>query len=233
MAKNWWFKLDFKIWRTDSSLRRCSLETRGFWLECLCVMQEMDTFEVHGTLTELARLLGCESNDVARCAAELKETKTANVTLGNGTVTLLSRRLKRELTIKEQTRLRVQRHRGNGSVTAQSNKQEVKSNKQEEKNGAIAPKSRNVSKPKPTTEEWLDTLKKESIYSHVDFDRELRKAEIWISEHPGRRFTLNFFTAWINRIEPTIQVGAKSTMSDEETKMREGVRKSQEMFYGK
>lgn len=133
MAKNWWFKLDFKVWRTDSCLRRCSLETRGFWLECLCVMNETDTYEITGTLSELARLLGCESSEVMRCATELKQTKTADVTLGNGSVTLLSRRLKRELNIREQTRLRVQKLRCNADVTLQSNKQEVISKKKEEK----------------------------------------------------------------------------------------------------
>lgn len=91
-------------------------------------MHETDTYEVTGTLSELARLLGCESNEVMRCATELKETKTADVTLGNGSVTLMSRRLKRELSVREKTRLRVQKSRSNADVTPQSNKSEVISN---------------------------------------------------------------------------------------------------------
>lgn len=133
MAKNWWFKFDFRLWRTDSDLRRCSLETKGFWLEVLCIMHETGDYKVEGTLEDLARLVGCHTSDITRCAIELQRTKTADVTLGNGTVTLVSRRLKRELKEREQTRLRVQRHRGNAPVTVQSNKKEIKSKKEEEK----------------------------------------------------------------------------------------------------
>jgi hypothetical protein len=139
MAKKWWFPLDFKVWRTDSSLRRCSLETRGFWLECLCIMNETETFEVSGTLSELARLLGCESNEVMKCATELKQTNTADVTLGNGDVTLVSRRLKREVSVREQGRLRTQRSRCNASVTAHNkSNSKSKNKKEEEKTLAVA-----------------------------------------------------------------------------------------------
>lgn len=84
MAKNWWFKFDFRLWRSDSNLRRCSFETRGLWLEVLCIMYEMDTYKLEGSSAELARLVGCESSEIMRCAVELKQTKTADVTLGNG-----------------------------------------------------------------------------------------------------------------------------------------------------
>ena len=161
MAKNWWFKFDYKIWRTDSSLRRCALETRGFWLECLCVMNEMDSYEVSGTLAELARLLGCESNEVMRCANELKQTKTADVTLGNGTVTLVSRRLKRELNVREQTRLRVQRSRSNADVTLQSKSKSKSNKKEEEKERPLSEQKKATRLPNDfiATEELLEWAK--------------------------------------------------------------------------
>ena len=117
MPKNWYMKFEFRIWRTDTALRRCSLETRAFWLECLCIMHEMDEYEVSGTYDELSRLIGCDADAVGRCAIELQRTKTADVTLGNGIVTLLSRRMKRELKGKKQNALRVQKHRSNADVT--------------------------------------------------------------------------------------------------------------------
>lgn len=109
-------------------LRRCSLETRGFWLEMLCAMYEQDVFRITGTYEELGQLASCSEAIAARSCVELKAKNVADVTLGNGSVTLLSRRLKRELTSKENTRLRVQRHRGNADVTVQS---KSKSNKKE------------------------------------------------------------------------------------------------------
>lgn len=117
MAKNWWFKFDYRVWRTDSSVRRCSLETRGFWLELLCAMYESETCEISGSYEEIGWLVGCDPSIVARCLVELQRTKTADVTLGNGSVTVVSRRLRNELKVKKQTNLRVQRHRSNANVT--------------------------------------------------------------------------------------------------------------------
>lgn len=118
MAKgDWWFKFEWKDWRGDPALNRCSLETQGFWLRCLCAMYESQSAELVGTSVELSRMIGCFPEEFMRCALELKRTETADVTIGNGDVTLLSRRLQRELNEREHIRLRVQKHRGNGDVT--------------------------------------------------------------------------------------------------------------------
>ena len=141
MPKNWWFKFDFRTWRTDSSLRRCSLETRGFWMEILCSMYESGTFEVTGTWEELGWLAGCPPAVADRCVRELQRTNTADVTLGSDTVTLKSRRLEREAISREQTRLRVEKFRRNGPVTDPyetpltsviSNKKEVREEEERE-----------------------------------------------------------------------------------------------------
>jgi hypothetical protein len=95
-------------------------------------MQELDTYQVEGTYEEMARLLGCETATVSRCCIELQRTKTADVTLGNGSVTVVSRRLKRELSGREQTRLRVQRHRCNADVTLHNKNKSNNKNKKEE-----------------------------------------------------------------------------------------------------
>lgn len=232
MTKNWWFKFDFRVWRTDSDLRRCSLETKGFWLEILCVMHETQESEITASYEELSRLVGCDTHVAARCVTELKRTNTANVTLGNGNVTLMSRRMARELNDREQIRLRVQRHRSNADVTemkhdrvrSKSNKKEIR---EESASRRLAPVTHKIS-----NDDWLKTLKKESIYAHVNFDHEWRKAELWIADHPGRKLTKTFFKNWINKIEAPITVTpSKPEMSEDEIKMREGVRKSQEMFY--
>lgn len=118
MAKgDWWFKFEWKDWRGDPALNRCSLETQGFWIKCLCAMYESQSATLHGNHTELSRLIGCFPEEFMRCALELKRTETADVTIGNGDVTLLSRRLQRELSSKEHTKLRVRNHRSNADVT--------------------------------------------------------------------------------------------------------------------
>lgn len=114
MAKNWWFKFDFKVWRNDSELRECSLEAKGFWLECLCVMYEKGVYEISGSPEKLARLLGCLPEEVMRCVLELKHSNAANVTVGQDGVTLISRRLQREANDREQARKRQAKFRENG-----------------------------------------------------------------------------------------------------------------------
>lgn len=147
-TSNWWFKFDFRRWRTDTDLRECSLETRGFWLEVLCVMYEKGDYQVTTTIDRWARLIGCTTNEVTRCFRELSDTKTADVTFGNGEVTVLSRRLKRELTSKENNRLRVQKHRGNANVTPMS-QDRVISNKKEVREEHI-----NTGDAKATEGDW-------------------------------------------------------------------------------
>ncbi len=65
-----------------------------------------------------------------------------------------------------------------------------------EKKKKSAPKKIN-----PSPDEWFPKLQEESIYSHIDFTREFRKAEIWIADHPGRQMSKAFFVNWINKIE--------------------------------
>lgn len=102
-------------------------------------MHESESSKIEGSYEEIGWLIGCPPEVVARCVIELQRTKTADVTLGNGFVTVLSRRMKRELNDREQTRLRVQKSRRNADVTpvshdrvkSKSNKEEVKSKKEE------------------------------------------------------------------------------------------------------
>jgi hypothetical protein len=188
MAKNWWFKFDFRVWRTDSALRRCSVETRGFWLEVLCIMHETDEPVLTGSFEELARLIGCESSDVVRCVNELKRTGTADVTLGNGFVTLMSRRLKRELSDREQTRLRVQRHRGNAVVTEVKRDRVISKSKskkkEEEEEGDETP---------PLPSQSLDLEMEQSPFDHP--------AVVLYTE----KFGLNISRAFAKEIAETVK----------------------------
>ncbi len=105
-------------------------------------MHESGEYEIKASFEELARLVGCETQNVTRCVTELKRTNTADVTLGNDFVTLLSRRLERELKTRKQTQLRVQRLRGNADVTQVKRDRVIsksKSNKKELREEEEAP----------------------------------------------------------------------------------------------
>jgi hypothetical protein len=135
MAKgDWWFKFEIPAWRNSPELRRCSLETKGFWIECVAIMRDLGVPHIKGSCEEIARSVGCFPEEAQRCVEELKRTNTADVTLRNGEVTLKSRKYAKELKAKEMTRLRVRKHRGVVDVTpdvtdkVKSKKKEVISN---------------------------------------------------------------------------------------------------------
>lgn len=137
-SDDWWFKFEIPAWRNSPELRRCSLETRGFWIDCIAIMRDSGSAIIKGTVEDIARSVGCFPQEATRCIDELKRHKTADVTQINGNVTLKSRKYAKELKAKEQSRLRVRKFRSNADVTQElrdkekSNKKEVISKKEEE-----------------------------------------------------------------------------------------------------
>lgn len=217
MAKNWWFKFEYRIWRTDPNLRRCSFEARAFWLECLCVMYDSDICELEGSYEEIGWLIGCAPEIVARCAVELQRTKTADVTLGNGSVTLTSRRRQRELKVKEQTRLRVQRHREESDVTQSVTIQSKSKSKSKSKNTTTeavvvvaAATTKKIRPPQLTDEEWLESLKTNPAYQRIEVLDEYARAQVWADAN-NRQCTRRFFVNWLNRARPMEVNGKQST----------------------
>lgn len=143
MAKGeWWFKFEYGKW-DDSELKKCRMETQGFWLRVYAHFRQTDTFKISETVEDLARMFSCTTDEVERSIADLKKRNAATVTVCNAKnvtcnkiVTLVSRERKKALTIREQTRLRVEAHRkkrdGNAPVIRQS-KSKSKSKEEEEK----------------------------------------------------------------------------------------------------
>lgn len=99
-------------WFKDSNLAMCSLSTRGVWIEILAAIHDKNMGgKITGSLKQLSRICRCTEQEIECAINELKDTKTANVTVCNGNVTVMSRRLKREMEERESTRIRVQKHR--------------------------------------------------------------------------------------------------------------------------
>jgi hypothetical protein len=87
---------------SEYGLITASLEIRGAWAWCLFTMWENGRYSVHGTFDEMGRLWGCSPDEASRIAAEIGERNIADVTISNGQVTLVSRRLKRQEKEREQ-----------------------------------------------------------------------------------------------------------------------------------
>jgi hypothetical protein len=100
-------------------------------------MYRADTDTLSGSLDALRRRLGVLPEELTRCAQELRRTETADVSFGNGIVSITSRRRKEELKAKENNRLYVAKHRAKDEckddVRLQSKSKSLKKEKEEEK----------------------------------------------------------------------------------------------------
>ena len=108
-------------WLGDPAVGACSPATRGIWFDWLCGMWRQQTGSLEGSISALARVGRCSDNEalfalrelVANDAADV--TCNANVTLCNADVTahvtLVNRRMTRDLSARESTKHRVAKFR--------------------------------------------------------------------------------------------------------------------------
>lgn len=100
-------------WLNEANVRILSLAGRGFWFDILNYMhQNGRTGRLEATIPQLARLVSCTEQEAHSCLNEIKTSKTADVNDCDGVVTIVNRRMLREHIIREQTKERVDRHRG-------------------------------------------------------------------------------------------------------------------------
>jgi hypothetical protein len=78
-----WFKFFPSDWRGDEALRLCSLESRGLWLELMCLAHRADGCVLVGgeapTPEVIARLVSATPAQVRRCLKELTANKVCSV----------------------------------------------------------------------------------------------------------------------------------------------------------
>lgn len=55
--------------------------------------------------------------------------------------------------------------------------------------------------------EWLESIRTNSAYAHVDLTAELGRMDLWLSANPQRKKTRRFIVNWLNRIEKPIVTG--------------------------
>lgn len=112
-----WVKFYFTDWAGDLSLQSCSLGARGAWMETLCKMWHDGSCCMTGTPAAWAIRWRCDTVSAERYIAEMEAHGACRVSRNGESVTLMSRRLEREAKARENSRLRVRKHRGNAPVT--------------------------------------------------------------------------------------------------------------------
>jgi len=104
-----WYPGDF---RRDPRVIALTFPSRSVWRECLDAMfLDGNRGELSGTIEQLARICLCPVSAVEIFLSENKTLKVADVTICNGTVTLVNRRMNRAYLEREMTRKRVSKHR--------------------------------------------------------------------------------------------------------------------------
>lgn len=130
MPKHFWFKFEWDKWRNDPDLRRCHKEAKGFWIDAIAVMEELDTYFLEGTPEDLCRDLVCTMEEFERSIAELKRTGAASISKNKGRVKIISRKILKDVNLTEYNRLKQQESRARRRVKKASNdssKKEIKS----------------------------------------------------------------------------------------------------------
>ena len=158
------------------------------------------------SLNEWASLMGCSKGQAETVLKTLLSKRICDGKFtgdgsGDGSVTVESRRMIRERDTLTLKRLRQERYQ------------------EKKKKGGVGGE---------TQDEWLADLRR--IYDHVDFDFELKKAQRWITDHPGRQLTKKFFMNWLGKVpRPLLAVTTNGTLSAAEAwmqveEMRQGKR---------
>jgi hypothetical protein len=99
---------------SDARVSQCRPATRGIWWDAISAMHGIDRCgQLSGTVEALARVCRCRVDEMRAAVDDLRSTGAADVTVSNGIVTLVNRRMRREYENRQAVKNRVDRHRRN------------------------------------------------------------------------------------------------------------------------
>lgn len=111
-TKHFYMQFEPSVWLSDPKLSLCTAETRGVWIDLICIMHKNDRCgQAIGSTEELARLARCSPEVLIRSLTDLKARNAADVTLRNNNVTVVNRRMRKEYLNRKNSAKRVRKHR--------------------------------------------------------------------------------------------------------------------------
>lgn len=103
---------DDVAWATDIALNHCTPATRGVWKDLLTAMRLAGcTGELRGTVEQLAVSARCSAADLSLALTDLQTTGAADVSVRNGVVTVVNRRMSRKEKKRQADAARQLKHR--------------------------------------------------------------------------------------------------------------------------
>lgn len=224
-----WFKFYPKDWMTDSGLRLCSWDTKGVYIDLLCIMAESNRYgylEINDkapTQEMLMKRLSIHHKTLKKCLRELQENGI--ISLCNGV--LYSRKMAKQFTQHAQQK-DFGKKGGNPTLnptlkaalnpTLKVDKEldtDIESDKVSS-NEVLAKAEKPQKSKKLCDSDFLEKLKNSDAYKHLNILIELEKAQIWCETH-GKQCTQKYFINWINRNPAPIGILNKLEKPKQET----------------
>lgn len=248
MAKLGWMQFYPRDWVSDPKLARCSVTTRGIWIELLSAMFIEGESSIVGDVWSLAAVARCEVTDITdRLIPDVTLHKFADVTECNGTYTITSRRFEREEKAREKLRQRVQRHRSKGSnqsenstcnadVTSKRNvdvSQTPSDSDSVSISNSSSPKTKNPDRSRPWPDDLVLTKEmREYAIAHgiANPEREFERWKAYCLSH-GKKYS-NWQQTWTTWVLNAPDFAGKARASPETT-MERIKRVSKELGNGK
>ena len=111
MTKLFYMPLNTGDWLKDPNLRMCSLRAKGLWIQLISLMWESkERGKISGTYDQIAQSVGCSTKEFKTALKEIIDTKTADIKMSDGVLTIISRRLAREEKNRKNKNLRSKKH---------------------------------------------------------------------------------------------------------------------------
>jgi len=243
---NWYEQFEFRLWLADPQVSALSPTARGIWFDAICAMLAQGSYKLSGTLAALARTCRCNESEMHGAIVELKTTGVADIHDARngeiGTVTVLSRRLKRRVTAieeeRKQAKNRQKRYREahrNAPVTPlsrQSNGTYSESESYSESENtkppvaAQRPPRGEGGSPSWSVESGFTGIRPEhrtawaAAYPSLDLDAQLAKAHAWLIANPtraGKRQWARFIGNWLARAHDSGPRQTQSAFAQRET----------------
>jgi len=211
MSKAPAFQFYVKDWLSDPQLRMASFQTKGIWIDCLCLMWESeDKGKLVGTISEFCKMLGATETEFTDFLREGKRLNFVTVTKsnieGNAEITLENRRMIRDEKDRKNNALRQARFKSNaksnGEVTEEVTPPSSTASSSSKKKERIKKEKNQVPDGKPP-QDFIESLKENPAYRHINFEIELAKMDAWflLPKNAKRRKTPTFILNWLNKIE--------------------------------
>lgn len=206
-------------WLRDA-IAGCSLAAQGLWLRIMFVMHDSSIYgKVSLPKDQLSRRCGCTPREFEKLFSELR---AAGVPTLDEDGAIVSRRMVKDELVREQTAARQRKfyseHNAkpnadpNAHLTVVSHPSSSSSSTSVSSDKGVGAKSLSLKRqPAPEKEvtdaAWMEGLKQDIAYRHIDIPAEFSKWQRWCNRH-RKKPTQARFEAWLNRIEPPVTAPA-------------------------